>query len=75
MKCDRSNQRQVYSTDDYQRSPSEFEVSKGDYYRALPISEDNDFEFHLKKQPNSCFVNNCFIVSLNNWQVNMDMRQ
>ena len=44
--------------------PDELEISKADYYRALPISKDEDLELHLKSQPNSCFVNNYFDVGL-----------
>ena len=49
----------------------ELELSKVDYYRALSISKDDDLELHLKRQPNSCFVNNYFDVGLKAWQVNM----
>ena len=40
------------------------EISKDDYYRVLSISKDEDLELHLKRQPNSCFVNNYFDVGL-----------
>ena len=33
----------------------ELEISKDDYYRALSISNDEDLELHLKKEPNSLF--------------------
>ena len=42
----------------------ELEISKDDYYRTLSISKDEDLELHLKKEPNSCFINNYFDVSL-----------
>ena len=29
------------------------EISKDDYYRALPISKDEDLALHLKRQPDS----------------------
>ena len=35
-----------------------------DYYRALSISKDKDLELHLKRQPNSCFVNDYFDAGL-----------
>ena len=38
----------------------ELDISKDDYYKALSISDDNDFQIHLKRPPNSCFVNNYF---------------
>ena len=31
-----------------------------EYYRALSISEDNDYELYLIRPPNSCFVNNSY---------------
>ena len=42
----------------------ELEISKDDYCRALSISKDEDLELHLKRQPDSCFVNNYFDVGL-----------
>ena len=38
----------------------ELEISKDDLYRALSISKNEDLELNLKREPNSCFVNNCF---------------
>ena len=29
-----------------------------EYYNALSISNDPDFQIHLKRQPNVCFINN-----------------
>ena len=52
----------------------ELEISKDDYHRALSISKDEDLELHLKRQPDSCFVNNYFDVDLKAWQANMDMQ-
>ena len=49
----------------------ELDISYVNYYRALPISKDQDLELHLKRQPNSCFVNNYFDVGLKAWQANM----
>ena len=36
----------------------ELEISKVEDYRTLSISNDEDFELHLKRKPNSYFVNN-----------------
>ena len=52
----------------------ELEISKDDYYRALSISKDEDLELHLKREPNSCFVNNYFDIGLKVWQVNIDIQ-
>ena len=45
----------------------ELQVSKDDYYRALPISKDGDSELHLKRKPNSCFGNNYFDAAVKVW--------
>ena len=50
------------------------DISKDDYCRALSISKDEDLELHLKRQPNSCFVNDYFDVDLKAWQANMDIK-
>ena len=52
----------------------ELAVSKDDYYRALLISKDENLELHLKREPNSCFVNNYFDVGLKAWQANTNMQ-
>ena len=52
----------------------ELEIFKYDYYRALSISKDKKLELHLKREPNSCFVNNYFYVGLKAWWANMDIQ-
>ena len=52
----------------------ELKLSKDDYDKALSVSKDDNLELHLKTQPNSCFVNNCFNVGLKSWQTNMDIQ-
>ena len=49
-------------------------ISKEDYYQALSISVDDDYELHLIRPPNSCFVNNHFDRGLRPWQANMDIQ-
>ena len=44
------------------------------YYRSLEISDDNDFQIHLRRTPTSCFVNNYFKVGLEAWEANMDIQ-
>ena len=39
-------------------------LTEDDYYWALSISQDSDFEMHIFRPPNSCFVNNYFTVCL-----------
>ena len=48
-------------------------ISSEEYYRALSISEDHDYELHLIQPPISCFVNNYFSHGLKSWQANMDI--
>ena len=50
------------------------EISKDDYYRALPISKDEDLVLYLKRQPDSWFVNNYFDVHLKACQANMNIK-
>ena len=40
------------------------EISKKDYEDALAISDDDDFQIHYKRSPDSCFVNNYFCHGL-----------
>ena len=40
----------------------------------MAISEDDDFQIHLLRPPNSCFVNNDFKICLSAWHVNMDIQ-
>ena len=50
------------------------EISKHDYEEALSISDDNDFQIHYKRPPNSCFVNNYFCYGLMVLEANMDIQ-
>ena len=43
------------------------DISKEDYYYALSISVDDDYELHLIRPPNSYFVNNFFDKGLRAW--------
>ena len=52
----------------------ELEISANDYYNALSISKDNDYELHLIRPPNSCFVNSYFEDGLRAWKANMDIQ-
>ena len=50
------------------------DISEDEYYNALSISKDSDFEIHLKRPPNSCFVNNYFAEGLQAWEANMGIQ-
>ena len=49
-------------------------VLKKEYYWALSISSENDFKLHLKRDTNSCFINNYNTVLLTAWQANIDLQ-
>ena len=53
---------------------SSIETTEDDYYWALFISPDTDYEIHLKGSPGSCFVNNYNPVLLKAWEVNLDIQ-
>ena len=50
------------------------DINADAYYRSLEISDDNDFQIHLRRTPTSCFVNNYFKVGLEAWEANMDIQ-
>ena len=49
-------------------------IVEADYYNALSVSTDSDFQVHFKRQSNSCFVNNYFAEGLLAWQANIDIQ-
>ena len=49
-------------------------VSEQDYYWALSISGDSDYELHLKRPPDSCFINNYFIAGIKAFAANVDLQ-
>ena len=50
------------------------DLTEEQYYNALSMSQDSDFAIHLRRPPNSCFVNNYFEEGLRAWQANMDIQ-
>ena len=49
-------------------------ISDENYYQALSLSSSTDYELHLKRPPNSCFINNYNPVMLLAWKANMDLQ-
>ena len=49
-------------------------ITEDEYYNSLSISKDSEFEIHLRRPPNSCFVNNYFAEGLRAWEANMDIQ-
>ena len=53
---------------------NELELTESEYYEALSISSDNDFQIHFRHPPNSCFINNYFYEGLLAWNANLDIQ-
>ena len=49
-------------------------VSMEDYKWALAISADSDFELHLKRPIDSCFINNYFEAGIKGFRANVDLQ-
>ena len=49
-------------------------VSKHEYNWALSISADSDFELHLKRTVDSCFINNYFEAGIKGFRANVDLQ-
>ena len=64
--------------EDFEETPSiksilaELGITEDQYYNALSISSDSDFQIHIKREPNACFVNNFFTEGLQAWKANID---
>ena len=49
-------------------------VNKEAYYSALSISPDSNYELHLKRPVDSCFINNYFIAGIKGFAANVDLQ-
>ena len=49
-------------------------VSEDEYYWALSISPDSDFDLHLKRPVDSCFINNYFVAGIKRFAANVDLQ-
>ncbi|KXJ21270.1 ATP-dependent DNA helicase PIF1 [Exaiptasia diaphana] len=49
-------------------------ITKEQYYGALSISPDSDYELHLKRPIDSCFINNYFIAGIKGFAANVDLQ-
>ena len=49
-------------------------ITEEEYYWALSISPDSDYELHLKRSTNSCFINNYFIAGIKGFRANVDLQ-
>ena len=56
--------------EDFEETPgiknilAKLRLTKKQYYNAFSISSGSDFQIHIKRAPNSCFVNNIFTEGL-----------
>ena len=68
------------SKDNFQQSEAitdilnKLDLTEDEYYNALSISKDSDFEIHPGRPPNSCFVNNYFTEGLRAWEARMNIQ-
>ena len=53
---------------------SKVQITPQDHYDALSISNDSDFQIHLKRQPNECLINNYFTEGLEAWKANINIQ-
>ena len=63
-----------YELDDIPTILQSLGLNETEYYDALSISPDNDFQIHLRCPPNSCFINNYFEEGLIVWEANIDIQ-
>ena len=49
-------------------------ISKDEYYWALSISCDSDFDLHIKRPIDSCFINNFFVAGIKGFAANVDLQ-
>ena len=49
-------------------------VVEVDYYDALSLSPTSVHEIHLRRSPNSCFINNYNPITLKAWRANMNLQ-
>lgn len=68
------------STSDYNSSLSDvdilesLDITEGQYYWALSVSPDSDFQLHLKRPVNSCFIKNYFVAGIKGFAANVDLQ-
>ena len=65
------------SKDNYDATVSEKDsvgVTEDQYHCALSISAASDFDLHLKRQVDSCFINNYFVAGIKGFAANVDLQ-
>ena len=49
-------------------------ITEKEYYNALSISPDSDYDLHLKRPLDSCFINNYFVAGIKGFAANVDLQ-
>ena len=49
-------------------------ITQEEYYNALSISPDSDYDLHLKRPLDSCFINNYFVAGIKGFAANVDLQ-
>ena len=49
-------------------------ITEEEYNYALSISPDSDYDLHLKRPLDSCFINNYFIAGIKGFAANVDLQ-
>ena len=49
-------------------------ITEDEYYWALSSSQDSDFDLHLKRPVDSCFINNYFPAGIKGFAANVDLQ-
>lgn len=49
-------------------------ISEDEYYWALSISPDSDFDLHLRRPVDSSFINNYFVAGIKGFEANVDLQ-
>ena len=49
-------------------------ITEEQYYWALSISPDSDYDLQLKRPTDSCFINNYFIARIKGFRANADLQ-
>ncbi|RUA05461.1 MAG: hypothetical protein DSY43_04560, partial [Gammaproteobacteria bacterium] len=49
-------------------------ITEEQYYWALEISPSSDYELHLRRKVDSCFINNYFIAGMKGFRANVDLQ-
>ena len=49
-------------------------ITEEEYMSVLQISDDQDFQLHLKRPTDFCFINNYFDIGLLAWEANIDIQ-